>query len=90
MLSPTNVAPATRSTGSMSSLMYRRYVGEHRSRVAEAERRTSTTHVVIAGNDDDLAHRSAWRMNARARWNSPERARCDRSPEMATTSYRRS
>ena len=29
-------------------------------------------------------------MNACARWNSPERARCERSPEIATTSNRRS
>jgi hypothetical protein len=30
---------------------------------------------------------SACLMNARARWNSPERARWVRSPEIATTSY---
>ena len=29
-------------------------------------------------------------MNSRARWNSPARARCETSPEMATTSYFRS
>src|SRR6476661_3886089 len=37
-----------------------------------------------------LLVRSACRMKARARWNSPDRARCVRSPEMATTSKRRS
>src|SRR6476661_10535246 len=37
-----------------------------------------------------LLVRSACRMKARARWNSPDRARCVTSPEMATTSYRRS
>jgi hypothetical protein len=30
--------------------------------------------------------RAASRRNTEARWNSPERARCDRSPETATTS----
>src|SRR5215207_11625726 len=33
---------------------------------------------------------SACLMNTRARWNSPARARCERSPEIATTSKRRS
>ena len=33
-----------------------------------------------------FANTSACLMKARARWNSPERARCVTSPEMATTS----
>ena len=33
-----------------------------------------------------LPNASACLMKARARWNSPERARCVTSPEMATTS----
>ena len=63
----------------------------HRVAVAEAERREPPRDVVIAGTTIVSAPDcSALRMNSRARWNSPARARCDTSPEIATTSYFRS
>ena len=52
VLSPTNVAPATRSTGSRFGLMYARYFAIHLRRIAEAEWREPPGDVVIARHDD--------------------------------------
>ena len=56
VLSPTNVAPGTRSTGSRSALMYARYFAIHPARVAEPERREPPGDVVVARHHDRLAH----------------------------------